>query len=46
LIVHTYYNGLLYTTKITIDAVVGGALMNKNIVDAYALMEDMAQNYY
>jgi hypothetical protein len=30
LIVHTFYNDLLYTTKMTIDAAAGGALMNKN----------------
>ena len=42
LIVHTFYNGLSYTTKMTVDATAGGALMNKN----YALIEDMAQNHY
>jgi len=30
LIVHTFYNGLLYMTKIMVDAAAGGALMNKN----------------
>jgi len=46
LIVHTFYNGLSYTTKITVDAAAGGALMNKNYTTAYALIEDMAQNHY
>ena len=46
LIVHTFYNGLLYNTKMTVDAAAGGALMNKNVEDAYALIEDMAQNHY
>jgi len=46
LIVHTFYNGLIYTTKMTVDAVAGGTLMNKNYTAAYALIEDMAQNHY
>jgi len=46
LIVQTFYNGLSYTTKMTVDAAVGGALMNKNYTEAYALIEDMAQNHY
>jgi len=46
LIVHTFYNGLSYTTKMTVDAAVGGALMNKNYTEAHALIEDMAQNHY
>jgi len=46
LIVHTFYNGLSYTTKMTVDAAAGGALMNKSYTVAYALIEDMAQNHY
>ena len=46
LIIHTFYNGLLYTTKIYVDAAAGGALMNKTYTGAYALIEDMAQNHY
>ena len=46
LIVHTFYNGLSYTTKMTVDAAVDGALMNKNYKTSYALIEDMAQNHY
>jgi len=46
LIVHTFYNGLSYTTKMTVDVAAGGALMNKNYTEAYALIEDMAKNHY
>ena len=46
LIIHTFYNGLLYPTKIYVDAAAGGALMNKTYTEAYALIEDMAQNHY
>jgi len=46
LIVHTFYNGLSYTTKMILDTAAGGALMNKNYTEAYALIEDMAQNHY
>lgn len=46
LIVHTFYNSLSYTTKMSVDAAAGGALMNKNYIEAYALIEDMAQNHY
>ena len=46
LIVHAFYNGLSYTTKMTVDAVADGALMNKNYTEAYALIDDMAQNHY
>ena len=30
----------------TVDAAAGGALMNKNYTEAYALIEDMTQNHY
>ncbi|XP_073219968.1 uncharacterized protein [Cicer arietinum] len=46
LIFHKFYNGLSYTTRMTVDAAAGGALLNKNIEEAYALIEDMAQNHY
>lgn len=46
LIIHTFYNGLLYNTRMTIDFSVGGALINKPFDDAYALIKSMAQNYY
>ena len=44
LIIHTFYNGVLYTTKIYVDAAADGALMNKTYTAAYALIENMAQN--
>jgi len=46
LIVHTFYNDLSYTTKMTVDAAAGGALMNKNYTATYALIEDLAYNHY
>lgn len=46
LIIYTFYNGLLYNTKMTIEAAIGGALMNKPYPKAYALIEDMVQNHY
>lgn len=46
LIIHTFYNGLLYNTIMTIDASVGGALINKPFDEAYQLIKDMAHNYY
>jgi len=45
LIGHTFYNGLSYTTKMTVDATAGGDLMNKNYTSAYALIETMAHNH-
>jgi len=39
LIVHTFYNGLSYTTKMIVDAAVGKALVNKNYTTSYALRE-------
>nr|ABD63156.1 Retrotransposon gag protein [Asparagus officinalis] len=46
LIIHTFYNGLLYNTRMTVDAAAGGALMNKSVRDAKQLIEDMAQNHF
>jgi len=46
LIIHTFYNGLLYNTRMTINAAVGGALMNKPFNEAWGLIEVMAQNHY
>ncbi|KAI5396354.1 hypothetical protein KIW84_062526 [Lathyrus oleraceus] len=44
-IIHTYYNGLLYNTRLTVDAAAGGALMDKPYNEAYQLIENMAQNH-
>ena len=46
LIIHTFYNGLTYVTKIIVDAAAGGALMNKDFTKAYALIEDMDLNLF
>ena len=46
LIIHTFYDGLLYNTRLTIDAAVGGALMDKPYNKAYQLIESMTQNHY
>jgi len=46
LVIHTFYNGLLYVTKMTVDAAAGVALMNKDFKTTYALIEDMTQNHY
>ena len=42
--VHTFYNGLSDSTRTVIDALAGGALMKKTIVQAYGILEDMATN--
>ncbi|XP_017981014.1 PREDICTED: uncharacterized protein LOC108663036 [Theobroma cacao] len=44
--VQTFYNGLVESIKTTIHAAAGGALMSKNVVDAYNLLEEMASNNY
>ncbi|XP_045802133.1 uncharacterized protein LOC123895695 [Trifolium pratense] len=46
LIIHTFYNGLLYNTRLTINAAAGGALMDKPYQEATQLIENMAQNHY
>jgi len=46
LIIHTFYNGVLYNTRMTIDAAAGGALMDKPFQEAYELIENIAQNHY
>ncbi|XP_020245172.1 uncharacterized protein LOC109823298 [Asparagus officinalis] len=45
-IIHTFYNGLLYNTRMTVDATAGGSLMNKSVRDAKQVIEDMAQNHF
>lgn len=41
-IIHTFYNGLLYNTKLTLDTAAGGALMDKPYEDTYQLIENMS----
>lgn len=46
LIVHTFYNGLLYSTRMTLDAPYDGALMNNPQNIAYNLIEQMKKNHH
>lgn len=46
LIIHTFYNDMLYNTRMTIDNAAGRALMDKLFNEAYQLIENMAQNHY
>lgn len=41
LTVHTLYNGVLYTMRMTLDVAAGGTLLNKPYNEAYSLIEDM-----
>lgn len=41
LIIHTFYNSLLYNTRMTIDIATGGALMNKPFEEAYQLIKSL-----
>ena len=41
-----FYNGLIYTTRMTIYTVVDKADMNKYIDETYALINDMPHNHY
>ncbi|XP_039140472.1 uncharacterized protein LOC120277685 [Dioscorea cayenensis subsp. rotundata] len=45
LVVQTFYSGLNYNSRISVDAASGGALMNKKVDDAYSLIEDMSLNH-
>ena len=42
--VHTFYNGLGDSARTIIDASTGGALMRKNIDQAYEILEDTTTN--
>lgn len=46
LIVHTFYNDILYSTRMTRDAEVDGTLMNYLENVAYNLIEDMEKNQH
>lgn len=46
LVKHTFYNGLLYYTRMALDAAVGGALMNSPQDVGYNLIEDMTKNHH
>lgn len=45
-VIHTFYDGLSYNTKLNIDAAAGSAIMDKQYEEAYQLIENMAQNHY
>lgn len=42
LIIHNFYNGLLYMMRMTLDVAAGWALMNKPYDEAYGLIKAMA----
>ena len=42
--VHHFYNGLSRPARTLIDASVGGAIMGKNEVEAYKILENIALN--
>ena len=46
LIVQTFYNGLTHSVRISVDAAAGGALMGKEVDEAYNLLEEMASNSF
>ncbi|KAK4395265.1 hypothetical protein Sango_1680800 [Sesamum angolense] len=46
LILHTFYDGLTYYTRMMVNAASGGAFMNKTVSDGYSLIEVMAENQY
>ena len=44
--VHHFYNGLSRPTRTLIDASTGGAIMGKNEVEAYQILENIVLNDY
>lgn len=46
LIIHTFYDGHSYNTKLNLDAAAGGAIMDKPYGEAYQLIEIMEKNHY
>ena len=44
LILQTFYDGLNYNTRMTLDAAAGGSLMSRSQNEAYNLIEEMALN--
>lgn len=46
LIIHTLSNNPLYNTRMTLDATIERALINKSFDKAYALIKDIAQNHH
>lgn len=46
LIIHTFYNGQLYNTKMNLSVTASETLMDKPFDEAYELIENMAQNNF
>lgn len=46
LIIHTFYNGIMYNTRLTVNIAAGGALIDKPFQEAYQLIENMTQSHY
>ncbi|XP_042400981.1 uncharacterized protein LOC121991015 [Zingiber officinale] len=46
LVLHTFYNGINYHTKVSLDSAAGGALMNKSLDETEDIIESVAQNYH
>ena len=44
--VHHFYNGLTAPTRTLIDASAGGAIMGRNEVEAYQILENIALNNF
>ena len=42
----TFYNGMTPTSRTLVNAIAGGALMRKNLEDAYELLEEIVANAY
>lgn len=43
---HTFYNLFTYGERNLVDAAAGGCLMNKQVDEAFELIEEMATNHY
>lgn len=46
LVIHTFYGGFSYNTKLNLDVADGGAIMDKPYEEADKLIKNMAQNHY
>ncbi|XP_042425743.1 uncharacterized protein LOC122013544 [Zingiber officinale] len=46
LVLHTFYNGINYHTKVSLDSATEGALMNKSLDEAEKIIENVALNHH
>ncbi|XP_042436838.1 uncharacterized protein LOC122022786 [Zingiber officinale] len=46
LVLHTFYNGINYHTKVSLDSTAGGALMNKSLDEVEEIIENVALNHH